>query len=312
MHREGRSDVVWFHDEAVLIRDADGNPRFWQGVMFDITEQKEVEQRLRAAEERYRALVEHIPAVVYAEAIVADPRRALRQPPGRERRSATRLEEWRRTEDFWKDTPAPRRPRADARGQRAGESATASRSAPSTGSSPPTAPTAGSTTRPCGSSTTTESRCSGRGSSWTSPSRRRPRRDCGRRRRASAPWWSTFPPVVYTESPDADPAKFYISPQIETLFGYTPEEWTWTPNFWADHIHPDDHEAAMARDAEADRTRESYSGEFRFRTADGRWLWIHDEAHRSSASPTARGSGRGSCWTSRPARRPRISCERPS
>ena len=69
--RDGR--VVWFHDEAVLIRDDEGNPCFWQGVMVDITEQKEAEQRLRAAEERYRALVEHIPAVVYAEGIVAPP-----------------------------------------------------------------------------------------------------------------------------------------------------------------------------------------------------------------------------------------------
>jgi PAS domain S-box-containing protein len=32
--------VVWFHDESVLVRDEDGRPLFWQGVMLDITEQR--------------------------------------------------------------------------------------------------------------------------------------------------------------------------------------------------------------------------------------------------------------------------------
>ncbi len=66
-----------------------------------------------------------------------------------------------------------------------------------------------------------------------------------------------IPAVVYTESPDADPAKFYISPQVESLFGYTPREWTWTPDFWIDRIHPDDREGALARDEEADRTMDA-------------------------------------------------------
>ena len=65
---------------------------------------------------------------------------------------------------------------------------------------------------------------------------------------------------------------------MQTLFGYTPHEWTWTADFWADRLHPDDRDGALRRDAEADRTHESYAGEYRFLTADGRWLWVHDEA----------------------------------
>ena len=42
--RDGR--VVWVRDEAVLMRNEDGAPRFWQGVMFDITERKGLEERL--------------------------------------------------------------------------------------------------------------------------------------------------------------------------------------------------------------------------------------------------------------------------
>jgi PAS domain S-box-containing protein len=61
--REGR--VVWVHDRAVLIQDEEGRPRFWQGVMFDITDRKEAEARLEKlwqqeleAGQRLRALDE--------------------------------------------------------------------------------------------------------------------------------------------------------------------------------------------------------------------------------------------------------------
>jgi PAS domain S-box-containing protein len=41
--------VVWVHDEATVVRDEDGLPRFWQGFMLDITERKQAEERLEAA-----------------------------------------------------------------------------------------------------------------------------------------------------------------------------------------------------------------------------------------------------------------------
>src|SRR4029078_13651899 len=48
--RDGR--IVWVHDETVLIKDAEGKPLFWQGVMYDITEQKRAEQDTRDAAPR--------------------------------------------------------------------------------------------------------------------------------------------------------------------------------------------------------------------------------------------------------------------
>jgi PAS domain S-box-containing protein len=39
---------VWILDEASVVRDADGRPLFMQGLMYDITERKEAEQRLLA------------------------------------------------------------------------------------------------------------------------------------------------------------------------------------------------------------------------------------------------------------------------
>ncbi|MEP7059888.1 MAG: PAS domain-containing protein [Actinomycetota bacterium] len=67
VHRDGRT--VWLHNDANLIRDEDGEPLYWQGVAFDITELKEAEERIRGAEERYRTLVEQLPVVVYIDAI---------------------------------------------------------------------------------------------------------------------------------------------------------------------------------------------------------------------------------------------------
>ncbi|MGZ5129439.1 MAG: sensor histidine kinase [Actinomycetota bacterium] len=66
--RDGR--VVWFRDEAVLVCDeADGTPRYWQGVMIDITDRKVAETQLAEAEARFRALVEQTPTITYIDAL---------------------------------------------------------------------------------------------------------------------------------------------------------------------------------------------------------------------------------------------------
>ena len=41
-HRDGR--WVWLHDEARIVCDEAGNPLFWQGVWFEITQRKQAEQ----------------------------------------------------------------------------------------------------------------------------------------------------------------------------------------------------------------------------------------------------------------------------
>jgi PAS domain S-box-containing protein len=56
--------VVWFRDEAVLVRDAAGRPAYWRGIMLDITEQKRAEEKLRRSLEILRRTMEERRALV--------------------------------------------------------------------------------------------------------------------------------------------------------------------------------------------------------------------------------------------------------
>ena len=62
--------VVWLHDEGgPLARDENGRPVTYHGVLLDITERMEAESKTRDAEERYRSLVEGMPAMPWTEVI---------------------------------------------------------------------------------------------------------------------------------------------------------------------------------------------------------------------------------------------------
>ena len=59
---------MWFRDEAVPVRGTDG-ARAWQGIMLNVTAQKEAEAALLEAESRYRALIEQSPMISYLDAV---------------------------------------------------------------------------------------------------------------------------------------------------------------------------------------------------------------------------------------------------
>lgn len=55
----------WVELRASVVYDEAGRVTGNTGTLIDITERRETEERLRRAEERYRALVEHVPGIIY-------------------------------------------------------------------------------------------------------------------------------------------------------------------------------------------------------------------------------------------------------
>ena len=94
-----------------------------------------------------------------------------------------------------------------------------------------------------------------------------------------------LPVVVYIwdvegeEQRDRDkPPRNYISPQIEQLVGYTPEEWVVVDGFWATRLHPHDRDAVLAESRRVVATGEPFNMEMRYLAKDGRVVWVLDQA----------------------------------
>lgn len=86
-----------------------------------------------------------------------------------------------------------------------------------------------------------------------------------------------LPAVVYVGS--VEPAGvLYISPRIEELLGYTPEEWLADPNLWVKVLHPEDCERVLAEGMRANEEGRPFRAEYRLISRSGRETWVRDEA----------------------------------
>jgi PAS domain S-box-containing protein len=87
-----------------------------------------------------------------------------------------------------------------------------------------------------------------------------------------------IPAVTYIKAVDESSQSSYVSPQIEDMLGYKPEEWTSDPDQWIKIMHPADRERVLAEVARTDETGEPFRMEFRQFAKDGRVVWVRDEA----------------------------------
>jgi PAS domain S-box-containing protein len=87
------------------------------------------------------------------------------------------------------------------------------------------------------------------------------------------------PAIVYVDPAGPEPtAPTYVSPFITQMLGYSPAESTGRAEWWSSILHPDDRERVLAEWTRSDETGERYAGEYRLVAADGRIVWIRDEA----------------------------------
>src|SRR5260221_5039805 len=70
---------------------------------------------------------------------------------------------------------------------------------------------------------------------------------------------------------------FYVSPQVENILGFTPEEWLALSANWDQLIHPDDLPIVIAAEQQS-QNGYPCQAEFRMRRKDGREVWLSDTA----------------------------------
>ncbi len=86
-----------------------------------------------------------------------------------------------------------------------------------------------------------------------------------------------MPAIVYRAEIGVTASWDYISPQVESILGYSPEEFT--SELWADRLHPEDRARVLREEQEAldERPGVPRASEYRLIARDGRIVWIRDE-----------------------------------
>ncbi len=94
-----------------------------------------------------------------------------------------------------------------------------------------------------------------------------------------------IPCIVYIAGLGPTGQWLYVSPRIRDVLGYTPQQWMTQENALASHLHPDDRERVLAEEAASQRDGRAFRCEYRVLAADGRVVWIRDEAVPTASVP---------------------------
>jgi diguanylate cyclase (GGDEF)-like protein/PAS domain S-box-containing protein len=269
--RDGQ--VRHVHEYGRGIRDEDGGVVALDGLLYDVTDHRESEEALKKVEERYRTLVEKIPPIIYiqtprkgeiaaydttyisprVEEVLGYPPQRFTEEPGfwddlihPEDLGAVREEDERtdRTcEPFFMEY---RVIAEDGRTVWIRDEATLVRDG------------------------------GGEPMYWLGV-----QTDVTERKEAEERYRTLVervPVAIYRQEVEHNGAVTYISPQIEALTGYAPEEYLADPTFWMRTMHPKDRQRVLDEDERTDRTGEPFRVEFRKIARDGRLIWLRDEA----------------------------------
>jgi PAS domain S-box-containing protein len=85
------------------------------------------------------------------------------------------------------------------------------------------------------------------------------------------------PAVVYVQQIGSPDSAMYMSPRIEALTGYTPEECKDPDMRWR-MVHPEDRERMQSEDERTGKPGEVFASEYRVLHRDGRSVWVRNES----------------------------------
>ncbi len=266
--------VIWVSDSATTVRNDRGEPEYVLGSFYDITQRKEAELRLQELERRYRSLVEQLPAVTYMDT-ADEEMSSIYVSPQVEKILGLAADAF-VTDGTWSAHLHP-----DDREQavqalrdaiRAGDPFTLEYRM----------------IRPDGSIVWIRDRGSVVLDEVGEPAYVQGLyEDISEQKRLESELRSEavkfkslaerIPAVVYIEGEGgSDDAPFYMSPQYEDLFGYTPDERQANPTLWRELLHPQDRERAIEA-AKRSYEEGGFSEDYRMVARDGRIVWVHDE-----------------------------------
>ena len=86
-----------------------------------------------------------------------------------------------------------------------------------------------------------------------------------------------LPAATFMASFENGRSDMYVSSYIETLLGYTAEEWIEDPVLWYQRLHPEDRARWNEDFSRTILSAEPFKGDYRFLAKDGRVVWIHGE-----------------------------------
>ena len=84
------------------------------------------------------------------------------------------------------------------------------------------------------------------------------------------------PAISYIAETGAFGPFLYMSPQVATILGYTPEECLADSRFWWSHLNPEDQPKALSEDSWEEG--KLFQVDYRMRRHDGQEVWVRDEA----------------------------------
>jgi PAS domain S-box-containing protein len=274
--------IRWFRDEAVLVRDANGVPLYWQGIMFDVTSERASEDRARESEDRYRVVIEHLPAIVYSEDVTGSGLQLVYINSRVEEMLGITPEEWIADPNIWlrqmhpDDRPAVEA--EDRRTERSGEPFVAEYRMIARDGRVLWFHDRSVLVRDA----------LGEPSFWQGvmidvTDRHEAEAQLAEAEERFRALVEQIPVIVYIDPVDEGPTT-YISPQTTTVLGYTPEEWYANADLWSRMVHPDDR-TALDAETEVDEPKPAL---YRLIAKDGRTVWVHDQSrliHDEAGNP---------------------------